>query len=176
MRRLQIRFCTEGDELDAVIAKTQYEFWATHCEVIFPDGQALRFDDDSDRWRLENAPDQWIRQVIVEIWVSDLSEQVFYEFLERQIGSAYDIRPYAGVRCDFDARDGKRWQCADLVYAAMLEAGIIKSNPRELQFLTPRDLLVVLGALVVLPPTEVTQANATASNSSNRGGESNATG
>jgi hypothetical protein len=77
---------------------------------------------------------------------------------------AYDVRPYAGVRCDFDARDAKRWQCADLICAALLEAGIVKSNPRELQFLTPRNLLLVLGALVGLPPID------------NRGGESHATG
>jgi hypothetical protein len=165
---LQAHECDDcKSDFAPVIAKTQYEYWATHCEVIFPDGQALRVDDDSDRRRLENAPDQWIRQAIDEIWVSDLSEQEFYEFLERQIVSAYDIRPYAGVRCDFDARDGKRWQCADLVYAAMLEAGIIKSNPRELQFLTPRDLLLVLGALVVLPPTEARPAKRPAGDSSN---------
>jgi hypothetical protein len=34
MRRLQIRFCTGGDELDAVIAKTRAGFAAWHCRIV----------------------------------------------------------------------------------------------------------------------------------------------
>jgi hypothetical protein len=147
-----IRFSTDGDRLDEKIAASQYEFWATHCEAIFPDGVgALRFDDAENEWRLDTKPDMnWIKQTAVTLIVAHDTAYRFYKFLINQFGAGYDYRSLAGVRQLFADPHRLIWGCADLIYAALIEAGIVKSAPPGLAFMTPRDLLLVLGAIATI--------------------------
>lgn len=151
---IHIRFCTEGDALDAQIAKGQYGFWATHVEALLPDGDALRFDDYLQGWFPCRIEDKWISQMIVPITVTDKQHHNYFRFLGRQVGKPYDTRQLAGVRCHVEEHDGSRFSCGYLVYIALLRAKIIKSAPQKLVFVTARDVMIAIGAIVTLPAIE----------------------
>ena len=156
MGKIILRFVNEDDELDAQIRRDQYGFWASHVEAIVPDSHdhhILRYDDREKRWGWIEGEDDWHEECVVEIPVTDEQQSDFYWFLNMEVqGKRYDMRAIAGVQYDLASHKRDRWNCSDPIYWALVTAQVFKTLAPGLWYVTARDIMLALSAVMPIPP------------------------
>lgn len=153
VRFIHFRFATENDELDAQIAKGQQGFWASHVEAIMGgrNGMALRYDDAVDRWDWTGLRIEWQREMIGTLRVKNMQQRRFLGFLQAHVvGKPYDMRCLAGVQYKVGSHEYQKWNCSDFIYLGLVTADIVHQIPPDLWHITPRDLMLLIGAIGAL--------------------------
>jgi hypothetical protein len=74
-------------------------------------------------------------------------EAAFYAFLDEQLGKPYAKIAIAGLALDRDWRDPNHWFCSELFMAAAEVSGLIRKITSPLNFISPRDVLILGEAL-----------------------------
>ncbi len=70
-------------------------------------------------------------------------EAAFYAFLDEQVGKPYAKIAIAGLALDRDWRDPNHWFCSELFMAAAEASGLIRKITSPLNFISPRDVLIL---------------------------------
>jgi hypothetical protein len=74
-------------------------------------------------------------------------EEAFGNFLQEQLGKPYAKIAIAGLALDRDWRDPNHWFCSELFMAAAEVSGLIRKITSPLNFISPRDVLILGEAL-----------------------------
>ena len=147
---ITLRFATESDDLDAQISKLQQNFWASHVEVV-RGNEALRYDDRNERWRWTDDKVDWTKEVLAKIKAGPRVVANFHDFLDTEVvGKPYDMRSLAGVEYELITHRQQKWNCSDFIWIGLCEAGLINQIPIGTWHITPRDLMLLAGAIGVL--------------------------
>lgn len=144
---ITLRFVSHPGLFNWACTIAQYGFWSTHCEAVMPNGTYIGAISDGVKAR---APDydagHFSREVFLEVRATSDQEEIFYAFVESQIGKPYDtwaILAYFYPSRDWQAFDS--WYCSELLGTALAECGILpKEMAVKFSRITPRDLLLLI--------------------------------
>ncbi|HEY6022168.1 MAG TPA: hypothetical protein VIY48_20570 [Candidatus Paceibacterota bacterium] len=144
---IRLRFVSHPGIFNWACQIAQYGYWATHVEAITPTGSLLGAMGDGvkDRPRDYDA-NAFKREMILEIKSTQEQEEIFYAFIESQIGKPYDtwaILAYFYPSRDWQSFDA--WYCSELLGTAFAECGILpKEMAVKFSRVTIRDLLLLI--------------------------------
>lgn len=150
MTAVTLRFVTADDLVSRAIRAGEYGYWATHVEALMPDGTYLGAHYSGGvqaRPRTYDAA-TFTRQAFVPLPCDPAQAVRFTNFLEAQLGKPYDLEAIAALVAGRDWRRADAWFCSELQAAALEQAGIIRPIAAEVAKITPRDLLMIVSALV----------------------------
>lgn len=144
---ITLRFVAHHGIFNWAAAIAQYGFWCTHVEAVMPDGRYLGAISDGVKDRLPSYDSgEFTRELFLQVKATAEQEDIFYAFLETQIGKPYDI--WAIVAYFYPSRDWQNfeaWFCSELVGTALSECGILpKEMAVKFSRITPRDLLLLV--------------------------------
>jgi hypothetical protein len=161
---IHIRFVTGSDFISNAIRIGERDGWATHAEVVMPDGTLLGAHIDGGVQARPAGYDKtkMTRELIVELSFGnfvdivgsgrqdaiDRMEDAFYTFLRAQLGKPYDVSAIAGLALDRDWRLADSWFCSELVAAALEQCDYLPKLSAADNHISPRDLLLVLSGRV----------------------------
>ena len=160
MVTIPIRFVTCHDAISWTIRGAEMGFWASHAEVIMPDGTYLGAHADGGVEARPAGYDATYKplELIVHVPATEDQAAACYAFLTSELGKPYDlgaiadlalgaVRPIAGESQE-DWRDPAAWFCSELVMAALDHAGLFPNGlPVTPRHITPRDLEFALCGL-----------------------------
>jgi hypothetical protein len=157
---IHIRFVTGNDFISNAIRIGENDGWATHAEVVMPDGTLLGAHIDGGVQARPPGYDKakMTRELIVELnfgnFVGTIGsnrqadigamEAAFYNFLRAQLGKPYDVTAIA-------RRTDDSWFCSELVAAALEDCGYFPKLSANDNHISPRDLLLILSGRVRIP-------------------------
>jgi len=170
MEKITIRFVTTSDLSSSTIRRGEDGFWASHVEALTPDGFLFGAHADNGVAKRDRYYDkgQWILEMFVDVPCEKEQQEDFYDFLDKQVGKPYDWPTIVAIARGLlsgmasvdegDEEESPSWICSALIVAALIHAGIVKSAPASIRLTDPRDVLNMLGVLVLLgapnkPPT-----------------------
>ena len=144
---ITLRFVSHTGLFNWACTIAQYGFWSTHCEAMLPDGRLLGAISDGVKSRDPGYDkDQIKKEVFLNVRATVEQEEIFYAFIESQIGKPYDtwaILAYFYPSRDWQASDA--WYCSELLGTALSECGILpKEMAVKFSRVTPRDLLLLI--------------------------------
>lgn len=142
-----LRFVSHPGLFNWACTIAQYGFWSTHCDAVMPDGRYLGAISDGVKIR---EPDydagNVTREVFVEVKATAEQEEIFYAFIESQVGKPYDT--WAIVAYFWPSRDWQEldsWFCSELLATGLAECGILpKEMAVKFSRVTVRDLLLLI--------------------------------
>lgn len=113
-----------------------------------PEGTYLGAMSDGVKARLRSYDTgHFVEELFLEVNSTADQEEIFYAFVESQIGKPYDlwaILAYFYPSRDWQAFDS--WYCSELLGTALSECGILpKEMAVKFSRVTPRDLLLLIG-------------------------------
>lgn len=112
-----------------------------------PDGKLLGAISDGVKARdaLYDAG-HFSREIFLDVRATPDQEEIFYAFVESQIGKPYDT--WAILAYFYPSRDWQAfnsWYCSELLGTALAECGILpKEMAVKFSQITPRDLLLLV--------------------------------
>lgn len=151
---IKIRFVTCADAISAGIRAFEYGFWASHAEVVMPEGTLLGAHYDGG---VQNRPGDYdagkfTRELIVPLSVEQSVADKFHAFLRDQLGKPYDTTAILAMLVQRTWTDPDSWFCSELVAAALMHCGWFSSSLAiSVDHITPRDLLLILSGRVAIP-------------------------
>ena len=142
-----LRFVSHPGLFNWACSVAQYGAWMTHVDAVMPDGRYHSAMSDGVKTR---PPDydvgKFTREMFVEVRATPEQEEIFYAFIESQIGKPYDT--WAIVAYFWPSRDWQEfdsWYCSEELATGLAECGIF---PKELAVkfsrVTVRDLLLLI--------------------------------
>ena len=126
--------------------------WWSHVDAVLPDGRLLgaRFSGGVAIRPADYLGTTKIQQV--NLPCSDDMSAKFYEFLNTQVGKAYDKTAIAAFIFNRDWQNPKDWYCSELQASGLVTCGYL---PHKLAIpnnkITPSDLYFLLSGLVDIP-------------------------
>jgi hypothetical protein len=150
---ITVRFVTCNDPISAAIRAAEYDFWASHCEALMPDGTLLGAHASGGVQARARSYDtgQFVKEVYVDLPCDDATSQKFYDFLRLQVGKPYDMTAISAFLLGRDWREADSWFCSELQAAALEACGWFASPlATAVNHVSPRDLLLVLSGKVSL--------------------------
>lgn len=127
--------------------------WPSHVDVVMPDGQLLGARSDVCMGvpaGVQLRPPNYAvfsKTERISFPAIALEETAFYAFLSLQYGKPYDKLAITGLALDRDWRSPYHWFCSELVMAALEAGQIIHRITSPLNFISPRDVLVLAEAM-----------------------------
>jgi uncharacterized protein YycO len=112
-----------------------------------PDRTYLGAISDGVKARVPNYDaDSLKKEMFLEVKATEDQEEIFYAFVESQIGKPYDL--WAILAYFYPSRDWQSfdaWYCSELLATALSECGILpKEMAVKFSRITPRDLLLLV--------------------------------
>ena len=151
-----IRLVTCRDHTSGIIRRGELGFWASHAELLTPDGFLLGAHIDGGVMKRVRDYDkgQWIQELIVGVPATATQEIDFWNFANSQIGKPYDIEAIVKLAegeltgfVTLSDNAGVSWICSAYVTGCLLAAGLVHCAPSSLRLTSPRDLMQMLAAL-----------------------------
>jgi hypothetical protein len=144
---ITLRFVSHPGLFNWACTIAQYGFWSTHCEAVMPDGTYLGAISDGVKARNPGYDKgNFGQELFVEVRATPDQEEIFYAFVESQIGKPYDlwaILAYFWPSRDWQSFDS--WHCSELLGTGLAECGILpKEMAVKFSRITPRDLLLLV--------------------------------
>lgn len=144
---IRIRFVSHPGIFNWACRIAQYGFWASHCEVVMPDGTLLGAISDGVKARPPGYDvGHFSQETFLDVKATPDQEDIFYGFLGSQIGKPYDT--WAIISFFFPSRDWQEldsWYCSELLGTAFAECGIFPQHMAvKFSRITPRDLLLLI--------------------------------
>jgi len=144
---ITLRFVSHPGIFNWAARIAQYGFWSTHCEAVLPDGRYLGAISDGVKARAPEYDDgHFSQEMFLEVKATADQEEIFYAFVESQIGKPYDtwaILSYFYPSRDWQSFDA--WYCSELLGTGLSECGILpKEMAVKFSRVTPRDLLLLI--------------------------------
>lgn len=144
---ITLRFVSHPGIFDWAAKIAQYGFWCTHCEAVMPDGALLGAISDGVKARPPGYDaGHFSQEMFLDVHATPDQENIFYAFLESQIGKPYDT--WAVISFFWPSRDWQEfdhWECSELLGTAFGECGILpKQMAVKFSRITPRDLLLLI--------------------------------
>ncbi len=150
---ITLQLSTENGIVSEVI-RTWTRAWCSHVDIIMPDGMLLGARSEAVELGegrfipagVQKRPVGYAPFTKTEHLVFDagpICAKQFYAFLEAQIGKPYDKVAIAGLVLDRDWRNPDRWFCSELAMAALETAGLLHPISSSVNFISPRDLLIL---------------------------------
>jgi len=144
---ITLRFVSHTGIFNWACTIAQYGFWATHVEIVMPDGTYLGALSDGVKIRPSNYDAGTVkREMFLDVRATAEQEEIFYAFAESQIGKPYDT--WAILAFFWPSRDWQSfdsWYCAEHGGQSFAECGIL---PQEMAVkfsrVTVRDLLLLV--------------------------------
>jgi uncharacterized protein YycO len=148
---IKLRFINDGGSIidDAeshVIQAVQYGFWCIHVDAVLPTGQFLGAHLSGG---VAIRPTDYVKptkEQYVTLYVNPVQEQVFYDWLNQQLGKPYDLTALTGFVTGREWRGGKSWFCSELIARGLEVCGYFDLICTGVTKVTPRDLLMMLSA------------------------------
>jgi len=144
---ITLRFVSHPGLFNWACTIAQYGFWSTHCEAVMPDRRYLGAISDGVKVR-EPGYDagNFSQEIFLEVEATAVQEDIFYAFIESQIGKPYDtwaILAYFWPSRDWQSFDA--WYCSELLGTGLAECGILpKEMAVKFSRVTVRDLLLLI--------------------------------
>ena len=151
---ITLRWVTDSDPISAAIRDFEYGFWASHNEVLMPDGTLLGAHYDGGVLARSKDYDKgkFARELYVPILVSQAMADKFHTFLRSQINKPYDTKAIAGIVLQRNWREPDSWFCSELVAAALADCSYWPSRlADDFNHITPRDTLLIVSSRVTVP-------------------------
>jgi hypothetical protein len=144
---ITLRFVSHPGLFNWACTIAQYGFWSTHCEAVMPDGTYLGAISDGVKARNPGYDkDNFSQEIFLEVRSTPYQEEIFYAFIESQIGKPYDlwaILAYFWPSRDWQSFDS--WFCSELLGTGLAECGILpKEMAVKFSRVTVRDLLLLI--------------------------------
>jgi uncharacterized protein YycO len=144
---ITIRFVAHFGIFNWACQIAQYGFWGTHCEALTHEGTYIGAISDGVKARpIGYDKGTFSQEIFLEVKATAEQEDIFYAFVESQIGKPYDL--WAILAYFYPSRDWQSfdaWYCSELLGTALAECGIL---PKEMAIkfsrVTPRDLLLLI--------------------------------
>lgn len=144
---ITLRFVSHPGIFNWACTIAQYGFWSTHCEAVTSDGLFIGAISDGVKarpWGYDTG--LFSQELFLEIKATHEQEEIFYAFVESQIGKPYDlwaILAYFWPSRDWQSFDS--WYCSELLGTALAECGILpKEMAVKFSRVTVRDLLLLI--------------------------------
>lgn len=144
---ITLRFVSHPGLFNWACTIAQYGFWGTHVEAVMPDGRYLGAISDGVKARDSGYDKGKLKkEVFVDVKTTADQEEIFYAFVESQIGKPYDL--WAILAYFYPSRDWQSfdaWYCSELLGTGLAECGILpKEMAVKFSRVTPRDLLLMI--------------------------------
>ena len=167
-----IRLVGYKDATSEAIRIGQGGGWATHGEVLMPDGTLLGSVAPDTAQLFEGAfgyavppgvakrprdydKGQFFKELFVTLRPThsfnvatagspEAMAAAFHDYLEAQIGKPYDFKAVAGIALERDWRSEGEWFCTELVAVALEKCGYFPRLYVPSFHVSPRDLLLAL--------------------------------
>jgi uncharacterized protein YycO len=144
---ITLRFVAHTGLFNWACTIAQYGFWSTHAEAVMPDGRYLGAISDGVKARAPDYDRGTIKQeIFLEVSATADQEEIFYAFIESQIGKPYDlwaILAYFWPSRNWQSFDA--WYCSELLGTGLAECGILpKEMAVKFSRVTVRDLLLLV--------------------------------
>lgn len=124
----------------------------SHVDTVLPDGTLLGARSDAVggqppgvRIRPQNY-EHWALQVTMSMAVDPHLEELYYEFLNKQLGKPYDSTAIWGFAAGRDWREKDSWFCSELCCAGLEEVTILPMLYTPRNKVTPAALATVVSA------------------------------
>lgn len=127
----------------------------SHVDAVMDDGKLFGAQWDGVKAREWNYQ-KFSKTARFTIKVTPEQEAKFWEFLALQKGKKYDKSAIFGFLVHRDWQEDDSWFCSELIAAALAYAGVLILTAAASR-ITPRDLVIILGTLIV-PINEVAKA------------------
>jgi hypothetical protein len=154
MLKLTLRWVTTGQFWSGQIRTFEDGFWASHNEVLMPEGGLLGAHYDGGVQLRPEGYDKGLveRELYVELSVTQEQANNFHSFLRAQLGKPYDTEAILGMLTHRDWQEPGRWFCSELVAAALCASGVWPARlAAGLNRITPRDTLLMVSSHVEVP-------------------------
>jgi len=144
---ITLRFVSHPGLFNWACTIAQYGFWATHVEAVMPDGRYLGAISDGIKARDPSYDKGSVKkEIFLEVKATQEQEEIFYAFIESQIGKPYDL--WAILAYFYPSRDWQSfdaWYCSELLGTGLAECGILpKEMAVKFSRVTVRDLLLLI--------------------------------
>lgn len=144
---ITLRFVSHPGIFNWACTIAQYGFWGTHCEAVMLDGRYLGAISDGVKARVPSYDKgKFKKEVFIEVQATADQEDIFYAFIESQIGKPYDL--WAILAYFYPSRDWQSfdaWYCSELLGTGLAECGILpKEMAVKFSRVTPRDLMLMI--------------------------------
>jgi len=144
---ITLRFVSHTGLFNWACTIAQYGFWATHVEAVMPDGRYLGAISDGVKARVPSYDKGTVKkEIFLEVKATTEQEDIFYAFVESQIGKPYDL--WAILAYFYPSRDWQSfdaWYCSELLGTGLAECGILpKEMAVKFSRVTVRDLLLLI--------------------------------
>lgn len=144
---ITLRFVSHTGIVNRAFTVAQYGFWATHVEAVMMDGRYLGAISDGVKARSPDYDAGTVKRgLFLEVKCTADQEEIFYAFIESQIGKPYDM--WAILAYFYPSRDWQSfdaWYCSELLATGLAECGILpKEMAVKFSRVTPRDLLLLV--------------------------------
>lgn len=115
--------------------------WANDAELLLGARSDVHMDIPAGVQLRPNNYTTWMQTERIHFGAGD--DDKFYDFLLHQIGKPYDKEAILGLALDRDWRCPDHWFCSELFFAAAEEGHYINRLSSPVNFLSPRDALIV---------------------------------
>lgn len=144
---IRLRFVSHPGVFNWACRIAQYGFWATHCEALLPEGGRLGswYTEGGVRVLSDNYDEgAFIKETFVTLKSTPEQEEIFFAFLDTQIGKPYDTLAIVAFYSSRAWQELDSWQCSELIASGLSYCGLF---PHEMAVkfsrITPRDLMLL---------------------------------
>lgn len=152
MPNIRIRFVRGTSIVSKLILFCEKDGWATHCECELPEGGYLGAHiEDGVQIRPFGYDSGLIdKEYFVNIPATYDQANRYYDYARSQLGKPYGILTLAGYVSGTNWRNEGSWMCSEL-QAHCYEIAFGVQLASGCNHLSPRDFLLILSAIVVIP-------------------------
>lgn len=147
---ITLRFVSHPGPFDLCVKFAQYGFWCSHVDAVLPDGRLLgsRLSGGVVARPADYDQGGFSRQQIVRLNSTQFQQDVFYSYLDSQLGKPFDALAILSFISGRDWQSPDSWFCAELIASAFVACGLFPNNLAVgLNHITPRDVLLLISAM-----------------------------
>jgi hypothetical protein len=155
---IQLQLSTEHSVVSEVI-RVWTRAWCSHVDLVMPDlGSDYPQLAGKAGWLLGARSDGGVllrppgyapfsQTEIVSFAATDTQAHAFVNYALLQLGKPYDHHAIAGLALDRNWRSPDQWFCSELAMACLEEAEIVHKITSPVNFISPRDILILAEAM-----------------------------
>jgi hypothetical protein len=149
---ITFQFSRQEDVVSDLIADYT-KAWCSHVDIVWPGGKLLGARSNIEGnvpAGVQLRPDGYApftKTERVSLMATPDQERHFYDFLAAQVGKPYDKLAVLGFGVGRDWRNPDKWFCSELAMAALEVSAIIHAITSPVNFISPRDVLLLCEAM-----------------------------